>query len=194
MATRMYGAAMVTAVLLLFAIAGGCVTGVESGTEIRTSKDLLPFSGMTYTPNELIEIDAFNKSSQKWEVIGTTRSSTTGTVLGYTPKETLYGWSKHIRFVDPQTDADNFPAWRCYFGGPLCNVPWQQTTVRFRVRSDGPIQTLFTFGPGGVKCMADRVGKGKALVTSYDECKPTSPYTSDEITVIKPADVGGWDF
>lgn len=165
--TKRVGLLNVLASLLL---ASGCVTTEPSNLSAPTSSQT--FTGFASQPGATVELYAFSKQANAWELTPdttTTASSSPSTYGG----STGYYWAIESTLVETATDWCRVK--------PGCS-PNSEGDLRVQFREiGGSVNPLLTFDDGGLTCTINAVENGENLLQSAWNCKAQ---TFDELRIV----------
>jgi hypothetical protein len=170
----------------------GCVMGPERGDKLLSSQQEIYFSGYATKPGGVVEIDAYNKATEKWQVIAKATATTIPVTLD---TDKLYYWTKPLKLAGLRDPAGKLVDWACFIDND-CYVVDLERDIKFRFHQDAAPSTLFTFGQGGALCAHKQADQGASAYEAYERCKPvaTDEYPLDVLYMIKPYDIGNEDF
>jgi hypothetical protein len=162
---------IITALFLLQTgmLMSSCVTSPYNGEPVGAPGHPIDVQGFALTPNEPLEIQAYDKSDGDWVTVGTTTSSET--VTWTITNVEIYAFNKTITLDYTLRAMDNcFYAFKSNFG---C---YQYGYPQLRVLQPDGNYTYTTFEKDGIDCVMDELGDGKTLPTAVHDCaSPDTP-------------------
>lgn len=147
------------ATLACLLLAGGCVVTEPAGVSPFNSET---FTGFASQPGATVQLYAFSKQTNAWELAAdtTTLSSTTPTTYG---GRTVYSWTMQSTLLDVATDWCRVDS-SCSTGG--------EGDLRIQFREvGGEFSPLLTFDDGGFACTTTAVNNGGDLFASAWNCR-----------------------